>query len=118
VRERRCGDPQKARELARTAASQLFSGSPSLLNEAPIFLALHDACVELGDTIEAREAIARGIPRLVTRIRGLAGTPYARDFLRELAPNAGLLAAAEGYGLVPEELVRALAGERRAEQPG
>jgi len=42
--------------------------------------------------------------RLVTRVLGLAGTPYARDFLTELAPNAGLLAAAEGYQLIPLEI--------------
>ena len=102
--ERRCGDKEKARELARQAAALLDEGSPSLLNEAPVFLALHDACVDLGDVKEARDAIARAIPRLVTRVLGLAGTPYARDFLTELAPNAGLLAAAEGYQLIPLEI--------------
>ena len=66
-----------------------------------MFLALHDACVDLGRLEEARHAIARGVPRLVTRMHGLAGTPYARAFLTQLAPNAGLLAAAEAYGLVP-----------------
>ena len=54
-----------------------------------MFLALHDACVDLGRLEEARLAIARGVPRLVTRVKGLAGTPYARAFLVELAPNAG-----------------------------
>ncbi len=51
------------------------------------------------DLEEARLAIARGVPRLVTRMRGLAGTPYARAFLTQLTPNAGLLAA--GGGLRP-----------------
>ena len=51
-----------------------------------------------------RGAIARGVPRLVTRVEGLAGTPYAKDFLTQLAPNAGLLAAAEAYGLLPAEI--------------
>ncbi|HEX7667320.1 MAG TPA: protein kinase [Polyangiaceae bacterium] len=99
-----CGDKEKAREVARQAAGLLDTGSPSLLNEAPVFLALHDACVDLGDEKEARDAIARAIPRLVTRVLGLSGTPYAKDFLTELAPNAGLLAAAEGYQLVPLEI--------------
>jgi hypothetical protein len=36
------------------------------------------------------------------------GTPYARLFLTELPHNAGLLAAAEGYGVVPDELHRVL----------
>jgi tetratricopeptide (TPR) repeat protein len=107
--ERACGDKEKARELARQAAGLLDEGSPSLLNEAPVFLALHDACVDLGDEREARDAIARAIPRLVTRVLGLAGTPYARDFLTELAPNAGLLAAAEGYQLIPLEIRGVLA---------
>ena len=109
--ERRCGDAERARSLASEAAALLDEGSPSLLNEAPVFLALHDACVDLGMLEEARHAIARGVPRLVTRMRGLAGTPYARAFLTELAPNAGLLGAAEAYGLVPAELSAVLAGD-------
>jgi eukaryotic-like serine/threonine-protein kinase len=85
-----------------------------LLNEAPVFLALHDACVDLGRLEEARAAIARGLPRLLTRVRGLAGTPYARTFLTQLAPNSGLLAAAEAYGLQPEEAMAGLLGEHIA----
>jgi hypothetical protein len=102
--ERRCGDPERARELAREAADLLEHGSPSLLNEAPVFLALHDACVDLGLLEEARSAIARGLPRVLTRVKGLSDTPYARGFLTELAANSGLLAAAEAYELVPAEL--------------
>ena len=112
--ERRCGDAERARELASEAAAQLDEGSPSLLNEAPVFLALHDACVDLGRLGEAKQAIARGVPRLVTRMRGLAGTPYARTFLTELAPNAGLLAAAEAYGLVPDAINAVIAEEAEA----
>ena len=52
----------------------------------------------------AKDAIARGIPRLLTRVQGLAGTPYGKDFLTHLAPNAGLLTAAEAYGLLPAEI--------------
>ena len=107
--ERRCGHAERARELAREAATLLDEGHPSLLNEAPVFLALHDACVDLCALQEAKDAIARGIPRLVTRVQGLAGTPYARGFLTQLAPNAGLLAAAEAYGLVPR-------GDRRVDR--
>jgi tetratricopeptide (TPR) repeat protein len=109
--ERRCGDPEHGRSLASEAAALLDEGSPSLLNEAPVFLALHDACVDLGRLEEARLAIARGVPRLVVRTRGLKGTPYARTFLTQLAPNAGLLAAAEAYGLVPQELTLVLSSE-------
>jgi eukaryotic-like serine/threonine-protein kinase len=105
--ERRTGNPEKAREIAREAAALLNEGSPSLLNEAPVFLALHDACVDLNAHMEAKDAIARGIPRLVTRVQGLAGTPYGKDFLT-LAPNAGLLAAAEAYSLLPIEIAALL----------
>ncbi len=76
-----------------------------------MFLALHDACGDLGRLEEARSAIARGVPRLVTRLKGLAGTPYPRAFLTHLAPNAGLLSAAEAYGLIPDEVTVALADE-------
>jgi hypothetical protein len=122
--ERRCGDATVARALAREAGALFDDGSPSLLNEAPVFLALHDACVDLGDLAEARSAIARGLPRLVTRLRGLAATPYARSFLTQLAPNAGLLSAAEAYGILPEEVNDATAGNgvradgRRGRQDG
>jgi hypothetical protein len=109
--ERRCGDPEHARALASEAAALLDEGSPSLLNEAPVFLALHDACVDLGRLEEARLAIARGVPRLVTRVTGLRGTPFARGFLTLLAPNAGLVAAAEAYDLVPAELNAVLTAE-------
>ncbi len=107
--ERRCGDAERAREWSRSAAKLLDEGHPSLLNEAPIFLALHDACVDLGALAEAKEAIARGVPHLVTRIEGLARTPYAYGFLTNLVPNAGLLAAAEAYDLVPPALAAILA---------
>jgi tetratricopeptide (TPR) repeat protein len=107
--ERLCGDFDKARGLGREAAELLDEGSPSLLNEAPVYLALHDACVDLGDLKEAKDAIVRGIPRLVTRLKGLAGTPYGRGFLTQLPPNAGLIAAAEAYGVVPAEIADVLA---------
>lgn len=107
--ERRCGQPDRAIELATEAAGLLEHGSPSLLNEAPIYLALHGACVDLGRAEQAKDAIARGLPHLVTRVHGLSGTPYARDFLTHLAPNAGLIAAAQGYDLLPSELAGILA---------
>ncbi len=80
-----------------------------MLNEAPIYLALHQASVDLGMPAEAKDAIKRGLPRLVTRVHGLSGTPYAKEFLRRLAPNAGLIAAAERYGLLPSEIADILA---------
>ena len=116
--ERRCGNSERSRALAREASGLFDGGSPSLLNETPVFLALHDACVDLGDLAEARGAIARGMPRLVTRLRGLRATPYSRAFLTQLAPNAGLIAAAEAYGLIPEEVNEAMVVDiTRAEGP-
>ena len=88
--ERRCGNPGEAHRLASEAAALFDHGSPSLLNEAAVFLALHDACAELGDAEGARGAIARGVPRLVTRLKALATTPYGLAFLTELAPERGL----------------------------
>ena len=113
--ERRCGNGAQARALASEAAALFEGGSPSLLNEAPVFLALHDACVDLGELEQARAAIAKGIPRLVTRLRGLSGTPYSRAFLTQLTPNAGLITAAEAYDLVPPEVTAALAVENDAQ---
>ena len=101
---------ERARELAREATTMMLEGAPSLLNEAPAFLARHDACVDLGALDEAREAIAQGIPRLVTRVHGLAGTPYGRGFLTQIASNAGLVTAAEGYGLLPKQLAALVKG--------
>ena len=106
--ERRCGDPDSAYALAKEAADLLDHGSPSLLNEAPVFLALHDAAVARGSENEARGAIARAMPRLVTRVRNLVGTPYARGFLTQLTINAGLLSAAEEYGILPPEIMTVL----------
>jgi tetratricopeptide (TPR) repeat protein len=105
---RLCGDKPRAVELAREAAELLEAGAPSLLNESTVYLALHDSFLEIGEQEPARNAIARGIPPLLRRVHGLVGTPYAKAFLTELSHNAGLLAAAEGYGLVPDELHRVL----------
>jgi tetratricopeptide (TPR) repeat protein len=106
--ERRSGHAEAALEIAREAANLVESGAPSLLNEAPIYLALHDACVDIGDLRGARTAMERGIPPLVRRLKGLEGTTYARSFLLSLIPNSGLLVAAEAYGCVPEEIEQIL----------
>lgn len=108
--ERRSGQAERAIELAKEAARLVEAGAPSLLNEAPIFLALHDASVDVGDLRAARDAMERGMVPLVRRVRGLEGTPYARAFLTGLTHNSGLLVAAEAYGCVPEEIERILAG--------
>lgn len=106
--ERACGNLKSALNMAKEAVALLEQGAPSLLNESPVYLALHDAYRDLGDKEGAREAIRRGIPALVRRLQGLVGTPYARLFLSELPHNARLLAQAEGEGLVPESIHRIL----------
>jgi eukaryotic-like serine/threonine-protein kinase len=107
--ERRSGNAEEAVEIAREAGALVEAGAPSLLNEAPIYLALHDAYVDVGDLTGARSAMERGIPPLMRRLKGLEGTPYARTFLLGLPHNSALLAAAEAYGCIPPEVERLLA---------
>ncbi|WP_437681269.1 serine/threonine-protein kinase [Sorangium sp. So ce131] len=102
--ERRFGNAELAGEIAREAAALVEAGAPSLLNEAPIYLALHDACVDLGDLEGARDAMERAMPPLLRRLKGLEGTPYASSFLLNLPQNSALLAAAEAYGCVPPQI--------------
>jgi eukaryotic-like serine/threonine-protein kinase len=106
--ERRCGDLERALELAREGVELLEAGAPSLLNESSVYLALHDALLETGDLEGAKLAISRGVPALQRRIQGLVGTAYAKLFLTEIPHNSGLVAAAEGYGSLPESIHRLL----------
>jgi hypothetical protein len=106
--EQRCGNAERALQLAEEAAQLLQQGSPSLLNESTVYLALHDAYVQAGDVARARDAVSRGMPPLERRVEGLVGTPYALPFLTELPHNAQLLAAAEGFSLVPHRIHRVL----------
>ena len=55
--------PSARDPLASEAAALLDEGSPSLLNEAPVFLALHDACVDLGRLEEGAAERLRGVSR-------------------------------------------------------
>ena len=71
----------------------------------------------MGRLRDARFAIERAMPRLVLRVDGLRGTPYAREFLVNVAQNAGLVAAAEAYGLVPGSLKRVIDGAGPAGAP-
>jgi hypothetical protein len=107
--ERRFGNAEQAVEIAREASKLVEEGAPSLLNEAPIYLALHDAYVDIGDLSGARDAMERGVLPLMRRLKGLEGTPYARSFLLGLPHNSALLASAEAYGCIPHEIERLLA---------
>lgn len=106
--ERKTGRLERARQVAEEAQHLLDTGCPSLLNEAPVYLVLHDLLVDMGEFQVAKDTILKGLPRLLLRAQGLAGTPYARQFLTELSPNFCLLAAAEAYGVVPDEIGRLL----------
>ncbi len=108
--ERRFGNSEFAIELAQEAAEFVAVGAPSLLNEAPIYLALHDALVDVGDLRGARAAMESALPPLQKRLTSLEATPYARQFLLELPHNMDLISAAEAYGLVPPDIERMLMG--------
>lgn len=112
--ERRFGNAEGAVELAREAAALVDLGEPSLLNEAPIFLALHDALVDVGDLRGARNAMERAMKPLLRRLSSLKGTPYARPFLLELSHNVALLSTAEAYGLAPPEIEEILLASQAA----
>lgn len=107
--ERLCKNLEGAVRLSREAVDLLQAGAPSLLNESPVYLTLHDALVDAGDLDGAREAIARGMPALMRRLHGLVGTAYARQFLTELPANTALVAVAERFGLVPDDIHALLA---------
>jgi tetratricopeptide (TPR) repeat protein len=106
--ERRLGNHERGLELASEAAALLDTGAPSLLNESVVYLALHQCAKDLDLESDARKAVERSIPRLVRRVRGLVGTPYARLFLTELPYNADLVAIADAYGLLPDPIHQVL----------
>lgn len=99
----RGGDAARARTLADEGATLIDQGRPSLLNEASVFLALHDVCVAQNDGDGARAAVARGLVPLARRLRALAETPYLTPFCA-LAENRALLLAAKRYELPTDDL--------------
>jgi eukaryotic-like serine/threonine-protein kinase len=109
------GNAAEALTLAQRAAELVETGAPSLMNEAPIFLALHDAHRAMGEAGEAAQAIARGAPFFERRIVGLRGTPYAHSFVWSLADNERFADLSSRYGAVRDEL--AVVIERRS-NPG
>jgi eukaryotic-like serine/threonine-protein kinase len=106
--EHRRGDTARCRALAEEAQALLDAGAASLLNEAPVYLALHDACALLEHRAQAERAIAAAMDPLSRRARGVSGTPYARTFLTELRYNAAVIALARTYGSLPLEIAREL----------
>jgi eukaryotic-like serine/threonine-protein kinase len=110
--ERQMGDVNKARQLASEAADLVETGAPSLLNEAPIYLALHDACIDLGMLDEAKAAIRLGLPKLEHRMGSLINTTYVSAFLTQLSANARILSLAEGYSALPPRVKEALTRSR------
>ena len=109
--EQRGGEHTRARALAEESAGLLEQGAPSLLNESPVFLVLHDACLAEGDERGAIEAVRRGMAPLTRRLAGLKNTPYARLFLTALPHNEALLKKARKYGLVPADVTHALSND-------
>jgi eukaryotic-like serine/threonine-protein kinase len=106
--ERRLGNASRAIELSSEAAALLRGGAPSLLNEAIVYVVLHDCLKDEGRDDEARHAIEEAVPRLIRRVRGLVGTPYARLFLTEVPQNAQLVATADAYGFLPDAVHQVL----------
>jgi eukaryotic-like serine/threonine-protein kinase len=106
-----CNDPQHALSLAQTAAELLEGGAHSLLNESPVYLALHDANAQLGNGEAAKAAIAAAMGPLQRRVAGMAPTTYAQLFLTALTDNSNLVSKAESYGLLPPQLLRVLTND-------
>jgi len=106
-----CGDAKEAARIGGEAAELLERGAPSLLNEAPVFLTLYKARLELGDQEGAQQALLASIPPLRRRMQGLIGSPYIRGFLTELPHNAELISAADAAGVLPESIHRQLTGD-------
>jgi len=109
--ELRAGEHARARALAEESAGLLDQGAPSLLNESPVFLALHEARLAEGDERGAIEAIVRGLLPLSRRLAGLKDTPYARLFLTALPHNEALLKKARDHGLVPSDVANLLSND-------
>ncbi len=101
--ERRSGEHERAERMAGEAADLVDAGAGSLLNEAVIYLALHEARLDQGDFAGAEDAVVRALPSLERRLHGLRGTPYEQAFLRH-PDNVRLLEAADALGRLPSAL--------------
>lgn len=90
---------ERALQIATEAATLLASGAPSLLNESPIFLTLHDVHLSRGSFDDAKAAIAAALPFLSRRATSLDNSPYLGHFIAGLDDNRRLLTLATQYSL-------------------
>ncbi len=91
---------ERALEIATEAGALLGAGAPSLLNESPIFLTLHDIQLGRGNFGAARGSIDAALPFLNRRTSSLHGSPYLTQFLDSIEDNRRLLILAHQYGLL------------------
>lgn len=99
---------ERALQIATEASTLLASGAPSLLNETPIFLTLHDVHLSRGHFPDAKAAIEAALPFLARRAQSLQTSPYLAHFLTGLDDNRRLLTLATQYS-VPHPYAETLA---------
>ncbi len=90
---------ERALQIATEASMLLASGAPSLLNESPIFLTLHDVHLSRGNFVDAKGAIEAALPFLDRRAQSLRTSPYLLHFLTGLDDNRRLLTLATQYSI-------------------
>lgn len=107
---------ERALQIATEAATLLASGAPSLLNESPIFLTLHDVHLTRGSFADAKAAIEAALPFLLRRAKSLETSSYLHHFLTGLDDNRRLLTLATQYS-IPHAYTKTLAERFAAPQP-
>jgi hypothetical protein len=90
---------ERGLHIATEASTLLASGAPSLLNESPIFLTLHDVHLSRGNFPDAKAAIEAALPFLERRANSLQTSPYLLHFLTGLDDNRRLLTLATQYSI-------------------
>jgi hypothetical protein len=90
---------ERALQIGTEAATLLASGAPSLLNESPIFLTLHDVHLTRGNFPDAKAAVEAALPFLLRRASSLQTSPYLHHFLTGLDDNRRLLTLATQYSI-------------------
>src|SRR5690606_17340801 len=90
---------ERALQIASEASTLLASGAPSLLNESPIFLTLHDIHLSRRNLADPKGAIEAALPFLERRAASLPTSPYLGHFLTGLDDNRRLLTLATQYSI-------------------